>query len=67
MNLDRVIMAFAGIVILISLALGFYHSSYWYLLTILVGLNLFQAAFTGVCPASLVLKALGVKPGQALR
>lgn len=63
MNLDRAVFAFAGVMVLISLALGYYVSSYWFLLTAFVGLNLFQTAFTGFCPAAIVFKRLGVKPG----
>lgn len=66
-TLDRVVMAFAGVVLLVSLALGFFVSSWWFLLTVLVGVNLVQASFSGVCPASLAFKAMGVKPGAALR
>jgi len=65
MNVDRAIFVFAGIVILVSLALGYSISSYWYLLTAFVGLNLIQAAFTGFCPAAIVFRKIGVKPGPA--
>ena len=43
MSLDRAVMAFAGVMILISLALGHYVSGYWYLFTVFIGLNLIQA------------------------
>jgi hypothetical protein len=65
MTIDRVVMLFAGFMILMSLALGYYVSPYWYLLTIFVGLNLMQASLTGFCPAAIVLKKAGVKPGEA--
>ena len=65
MSIDRVVMAFAGCVILLSLALGVYVNSYFFLLTAFVGLNLLQASFTGFCPLALVLKKFGVKPGGA--
>ena len=67
MNLDRAILGLAGSLILASLALGYAVTPYFYLLTAFVGLNLFQAAFTGVCPASMILKLIGVRPGPALR
>lgn len=67
MNLDRAIFAFAGAVILASLALGYYVSPYWLLLTAFAGLNMFQAAFTGFCPAAMIFKALGVKSGCAFK
>jgi Zn-dependent protease len=65
MCIDRVVLAFAGTVILLSLALSQWHSPYWLLLTAFVGLNLLQSAFNGFCPLAIVLKRLGVKPGSA--
>lgn len=65
MNLDRAVLAFAGIVVLLSLALGVYVSSYWLLLTAFAGLNMLQAAFTGFCPAAIIFRKLGVKGGCA--
>ena len=67
MSVDRVVMAFAGIVILASLALALLVSPYWLLLTGFVGLNMLQAAFTGFCPAARVFKRFGVRPGAAFR
>lgn len=65
MTLDRAVMMFAGFMVLLSLALGFYVSPYWYLLTAFVGLNMMQASVTGFCPAAIVFKKLGVKTGTA--
>lgn len=65
MSIDRVVMAFAGAVILISLALSHYHHVNWMWVTVFVGANLLQAAFTGFCPLATILKKLGTKPGQA--
>jgi hypothetical protein len=65
MTLDRAVMAFAGFVILFSLALSQLHSLYWLLLTTFVGLNLIQASFTGFCPAAIAFKRLGIKTGAA--
>ena len=65
MTLDRMVMAFAGLVILVSLTLAELFSPYWLLLAALVGLSLIQSSFTGFCPAALVFKRLGVKAGQA--
>lgn len=67
MNIDRFVFAFAGFVILLSLTLAHYFSPYWLLLTGFVGLNMFQAAFTGFCPLAIILKASGFKPGQAFK
>ena len=51
MNLDRAVLAFAGCVVLASLALGYFVSPYWFLLTAFAGLNMLQASVTGFCPA----------------
>lgn len=65
MNIDRAVFAFAGMMILASLALAWFASSYWILLTAFVGLNLMQSAFTGFCPAAIVLRKLGLREGSA--
>lgn len=65
MNIDRLVFAFAGVMILLSLLLSQVHSVYWLLLTGFVGLNMLQAAFTGFCPLAKILKSLGQKPGKA--
>lgn len=67
MNIDRSVMAFAGCVILASLALSQYHSPAWLWLTAFVGANLLQASFTGFCPLAMVLKAVGVRTGEAFK
>jgi len=65
MSIDRAVMAFAGAMILVSLALSQLHSPYWLLFTAFVGANLMQASFTGFCPAAMVFKRLGFRPGTA--
>jgi hypothetical protein len=65
MSIDRMVMAFAGTVILVSLALSQYHHVYWLWVTAFVGFNLLQSAFTGFCPLAIILKKLGAKPGEA--
>lgn len=65
MSIDRIVFAFAGFVILVSLVLSQYHSVNWLWLTGFVGLNLFQSAFTRFCPLANILKMLGKKPGCA--
>ena len=67
MNIDRLVFAVAGAMILVSLLLGYYVSPYWYGLTGFVGLNMLQAAFTGFCPLAKILKAAGVEPGNAFK
>lgn len=65
MSIERIVMAFAGTVILVSLVLSQYHSEYWLFITGFVGLNLLQASFTGFCPLAMILKKLGRRPGAA--
>jgi len=65
MSIDRVVMAFAGAMVLASLALAHFFSNWWLLLAAFVGANLLQAAFTGFCPLAMILKRFGVKPGAA--
>lgn len=67
MNIDRAVLAFAGIVVLVSVALAHFVSPWWLLLTAFAGLNMFQAAFTGFCPAAMVFKKLGCRSGEAFR
>lgn len=65
MNIDRIVLAFAGSVVLISLALGLTVSTNWFILTGFIGLNLVQASFTGFCPLAFVLSRMGVASGAA--
>ena len=65
MNVDKAVLAFAGCVVLLGLALGAYFNAYWYLLTAFAGLNMLQASFTGFCPAAIVFKKLGLSSGCA--
>lgn len=67
MNIDRAVMAFAGVMILASLALTQLVSPWWWLLTAFVGLNLVQASFTGFCPAAMLFRKLGLGSGCAFR
>lgn len=65
MSIDRIVLAFAGTVVLVSLALSQLVSPNWLYLTAFVGLNLLQSSFTGFCPLAMVLRKLGVQPGCA--
>lgn len=63
MNLDRAVMAFAGVMILVSVLLVHFVSPWWLLFTAFIGLNMLQASFTGFCPAAMIFKKLGVRGG----
>ncbi len=67
MNVDRAVMAFAGVMILLSVLLAVYVSPWWLVFTAFIGLNMLQAAFTGFCPAAMIFRRLGLKPGNAFR
>lgn len=65
MTIDRAVLAVAGIMVLASAALAAFVSLWWLLLTAFVGANMLQAAFSGFCPAAIVLRKVGIKPGCA--
>lgn len=67
MNIDRLVFAVAGFFVLASLLLGYFVHEYWFFFTGFVGLNMFQAAFTGFCPLAKILKTVGIEPGNAFK
>ena len=67
MSLDRAVMAFAGVMILLSLALAHFVSPMWLWFTAFVGLNLLQSSITGFCPAAVVFRKLGLSSGCAFK
>ena len=58
---DSIIRRFAGVFIILSLALGYFVSPAWYLFTAFVGLNLFQSSFSDFCPLERVLGRVGFR------
>jgi hypothetical protein len=67
MTIDRAVLFFAGFMVLLSVLLTWLVSPWWMLLTTFVGLNMIQASITGFCPAAMVFKMLGAKPGCAFQ
>ena len=65
MSIDRAVLAFAGFMVLLSLALAWWVHPAFIWLTVFVGANLLQSAFTGFCPAAMLFRRLGLKPGAA--
>lgn len=63
MNLDRAVMRFAGVVVLVSALLAQFVHPAWIYLTMFAGVNLLQASFTGFCPAAMVFKKMGTRAG----
>lgn len=62
MTVNQAVMAFAGFMVLLSLALTHWVSPYFIWLTVFVGANLLQSAFSGFCPAASVFRKLGFRP-----
>ena len=66
MTVNEALRAMAGLMVLLSLALGYWVNQNWYLLTAFVGLNLLQSAFTRWCPAMAIFRMLGLKDERTL-
>jgi hypothetical protein len=64
-SIERIVIAFAGSMVLLSLVLGELVSPYFLLLNAFVGLNLLQSSFTGFCPLAIALKWFGLRAGTA--
>ena len=60
MSMHYAIRLIAGTFVLVSLALGYWVSSYWFLFTAFVGVNLVQSAFTRWCLMEKILLRLGL-------
>ncbi len=60
MTVHRFLRMIAGALVLLSLALGYWVSPYWFLFTAFVGANLFQSSLTDWCPMMTILRKLGV-------
>ncbi len=63
MNLDNAVLGFAGLVTLVGSLLAYFVNPWWLLLVVFAGLNMVQASFTGFCPAAILFRKLGVRPG----
>ncbi len=60
MTLEKYVRIIAGTFVLLSVALAIWVSPWWLLWATLVGVNLVQSAFTGWCPAEILLKKMGL-------
>lgn len=65
-SLERAVEAFAGFMVLLSVALTWWVHPGFVWLTVFVGANLLQQAFTGFCPAAIVMRRLGLRPAAEL-
>ena len=67
MSLERAVEAFAGFMVLLSVALTVFVQPAFIWFTVFVGANLFQQAFTGFCPAAIIFRRyLGFRPAAEL-
>jgi hypothetical protein len=67
MSIDRAVMLFAGVMVLLSVLLTAFVSPLFVWFTVFIGANLIQSSFTGFCPAAMAFKALGFKTGTAFQ
>ncbi len=65
MNVDTLVFRVAGIMVTAGVVLAWSHHIAWLALPLFVGLNMFQASFTGFCPLAKILQRFGVQPGKA--
>jgi uncharacterized membrane protein len=61
MTVDKAVRAFAGVMVLVSVALTYWLSPWFVLLTLFVGANMLQSSFTGFCPAEMFFRKMGLK------
>lgn len=61
MTVDRYLRMIAGFLVMLSVALGYYVSPWWFLFTAFIGANLFQSSFTDWCPMMTILRKLGAR------
>jgi hypothetical protein len=66
MSLEHGVEAFAGLMVLLSVAATYFIHPGFVWLTVLIGANLTQQAFTGFCPAAMVMRKLGLKSERQL-
>ncbi|OYU41462.1 MAG: sulfurtransferase [Pseudorhodobacter sp. PARRP1] len=67
MTIDRSVLMFAGMMVLLSVALTYWVSQGFLWLTVFIGINLIQSSITGFCPAAKLFRAMGMKSGCAFR
>jgi hypothetical protein len=63
MTVDKLVRLFAGLMVLVSVALTYFIHPNWMWLTIFVGTNLAQSGLTNICPLASILKKMGVPEG----
>ncbi|MCK8044065.1 DUF2892 domain-containing protein [Shewanella sp. 1CM18E] len=59
MSVERATMAFAGLMVLLSVALTIWINDNFIWFTVFIGANLLQSAYTQFCPAAIILRKMG--------
>jgi hypothetical protein len=67
MNIERSLRLIAGSFVLVSVALGWFVSPWFYLFTVFVAVNLIQSAFSNWCPMMTILRKSGVRDAGSVR
>lgn len=60
MKTEHLVRLVAGTMVLVSTALIYFVSPWWLLLSVFIGVNLIQSAFTGFCPPEILFRKLGL-------
>ncbi|GMG87550.1 YgaP family membrane protein [Biformimicrobium ophioploci] len=61
MSTERATFVFAGVMVLVSVALTLFVHPNWFWFTVFIGFNMIQSAITGLCPATWVMKKAGMR------
>lgn len=61
-TVERALRMLAGVMVLASLALGYFVHPAFLLVNAFVGANLLQSGFTNACPAMVVFRRMGLAP-----
>ena len=67
MSIDRIVLIFAGTVILLGTLLAATASMWFLVIPAFVGANLLQSQLTGFCPLARILGAAGCRRGLLFR
>ncbi|MDP3549981.1 MAG: DUF2892 domain-containing protein [Novosphingobium sp.] len=67
MTIDAAVFRLAGLVVLASVALAHWVNPGFLWLTALAGLSLLIAGFTGICPAAMAFKRLGIRSSNVFK
>ena len=65
MQIDNAVLALAGAMVLVGALLAWLVTPWGLLLDAFVGVNLMQSSVTGFCPAAMIFRRLGLRPGCA--